>query len=458
MQTFRSSVARRAVAALTLLPFVAPALLAQTAVPRARPEAVGMSSQRLARLAPALRGYVERGEVAGVVTVIARNGRVVAIDSAGFADLDARTPIRSNTIFRIASMTKPVTSVAVMMLVEDGKLLLSEPVSKYIPAFRTMRVATVTPGDSGRPAAASYAPARRQITVRDLLTHRAGLTYSFIDAGPVGDAYRKAGINDGIAEGGFSLTDNTERLAAQPLTFEPGSKFGYGISIDVLGRLVEVVSGKPLDVFFRERIFQPLGMRDTYFYVPDAQLARLAVPYTPRTGASGLRAMAGGFEQFGNLTLGARDWRGSRTYLSGGAGLFSTAGDYLRFCQMLLNGGELDGVRLLSPKTVELMTVSHTEDLGQNIAGAGADFGLGFAVVDDVGRGGGYGSVGRYSWGGIYGSAFWVDPKEEMVGVMMIQLYPPTGVRIGQTFQTLAYQAIVGPPRVTNADRTTARR
>jgi CubicO group peptidase (beta-lactamase class C family) len=447
----------RTVVALALLQaaLFASTLLAQ-GLPRARPEAVGMSSQRLARLAPVLRGYVERGEIAGVVTVVARNGKVVAIDSAGFADLETRTPIRSTTIFRIASMTKPVTSVAVMMLVEDGRLLLSEPVSKYLPAFRNMRIASVAAGDSGRAGAVSYGPARRPITVRDLLTHRSGISYGFIDAGPVGDAYRQAGVTDGISGVDITLSENVERLAAQPLTFEPGTKFGYGLSIDVLGRLIEVVSGQPLDVFFRERIFQPLGMRDTWFYVPDSELARLAVPYTQRNDG-GLRAMAA-TEQFGNMRMGGKEWRGSRTFFSGGAGLFSTAGDYARFCQMLLNGGELNGARLLAPKTVELMTVSHTNDLGRDLAGPGTGVGLGFAIVDDLGRTGSYGSVGRYAWGGAYGSTFWVDPKEELVGVMMIQLFPQTGVRVSETFQTLAYQAIVGSPRGANGGGTTARR
>lgn len=413
--------------------------LSAQGLPRTRPESVGMSAERLARIAPTLRDYIERGEIAGAVTLVARHGRVVKLDTAGYADVDAKVPMRPGTIFRIASMTKAVTSVAVMVLVEQGKLLLSDPVSKYLPAFSNPRIVAPT-ADSGRRAADSLVPAKRDMTVRDLLTHRSGLAYSFIDKGPVGTAYRKAGITDGIATTDLTLAENVDRIGRQPLSFEPGAKWQYGISTDVLGRVVEVVSGQPLDRFFTDQIFTPLRMKDTYFYVPDEKRARLAVPYTRKDGK--LQPMRD-VERFGNLQIGGVEWRGSRNYFSGGAGLFSTAADYARFLQMLLNGGELDGVRVLSPKTVELMTASATGDLSPSPVAPGVGFGLGFAVITDLGLSGAYGSLGQYSWGGIYYSLFWVDPKEDMIGVLMAQRYPNDDLRIGDAFQTLAYQAIL---------------
>ena len=407
--------------------------------PRATPESVGMSATRLARMSAALAAYVDSGRVAGVVAVVTRRGRVAAVDTAGWADREARVPMRSTTIFRIASMSKAITSVGAMMLVEDGKLLLNDPIALYLPAFRHMMV-LVAPGDSSTGRRDSLVPATREITVRDLLTHRAGIAYGFLD-GATASAYRRAGIHDGIAEGEGTIAANVDKIAAQPLAFQPGTKWQYGLSTDVLGRLIEVVSGMPLDRFLEQRIFRPLQMHDTYFYVPDDKVARIAVPYT-RDSTGRLRPMDP-LHPFGLGVAGGRGTRGSRTYVSGGAGVFSTAPDYARFLQMLLNGGELDGVRLLSPKTVELMTTSATEDLTPSPMGPSAGFGLGFEVVRDVGATGSYGSVGQYFWGGAYGSTFWVDPKEQLIGVMMIQLVPRPGLTIGERFQTLAYQAIV---------------
>jgi len=406
---------------------------------RAIPESAGMSSARLARLAPALQAYVDSGRVAGVVTIVARRGRIVAVDSAGWADREARIPMRSATIFRLASMSKPITSVAALMLVEDGKLLLSEPIATYLPAFRHMMV-LITRGDSARGTRDSLVPAARGITVRDLLTHRAGITYTFADGSPTEPYYLQAGIHDGIAEGEGTIAATVDRIGAQPLAFQPGARWLYGLSTDVLGRLIEVVSGMPLDRFFEQRIFRPLGMRDTYFYVPDDKVTRIAVPYT--RDSTGLRPMDP-VQRIGHLLVGGRGTRGSRTYFSGGAGLYSTAPDYARFLQMLLNGGELDGVRLLSPKTIELMTASATEDLTPSPMGPGFGFGLGFEIVRDIGATGNYGTPGQYFWGGAYGSTFWVDPKEQLLGVMMIQLIPRPGLTIAERFQTLAYQAVV---------------
>jgi CubicO group peptidase (beta-lactamase class C family) len=427
---------RRALAAVFL---VATPVAAQ--LPRALPEAAGMSAARLARIRPVLDSAVARGEVTGIVTMVARDGKLVEVDSAGFADREAKTPMRTTTLFRLASMTKAVTSVAAMLLVEDGKLLLSDPVSRYIPAFREMKVAVVTGPDSAR--SATYEPARRPITIRDLLTHRSGLVYGFFAQGPVGDAYRAGGVTDGIAAPDMpTMAVNVDRLAKQPLTFQPGSDWAYGLSVDVLGRVVEVVSGKTLSDFMRERIFVPLKMPDTFFWVPDDKLSRLAVPYMPDS-AGHLVPMESAVQPFdnGRLKMAGKPSRGSKTFFSGGAGLVGTAGDYLRFLQMLANGGELDGARILGRKTVEFMTSSHTGDLKGDPLGPGNGFGLGFLILEDPGKAGEYGSPGTFSWGGIYGTAFWVDPKEHLVGVLMIQRYP-NGGRVSDLFRTLAYQAI----------------
>ena len=263
-----------------------------------------------------LDSAVAAGEVTGVVTLLARNGSLVELDSAGYADREAGTPMRSNTLFRLASMTKAVTSVAAMMLVEDGKLLLSDPVSRYIPAFRQMRVA-VPGADSGKPM--TYERANRRITIRDLLTHRSGLSYSFLDEGPVGDGYRAAGITDGIAPGGMTtMAENVERLAKQPLLFQPGTRWNYALNSDVLGRVVEVVSGKSLAEFMQERIFTPLGMHETSFWVPDAKASRLVVPYMPDSTGKlvPMRAETQSFSE-GRLVLAGAASRGSQDLLLG---------------------------------------------------------------------------------------------------------------------------------------------
>jgi CubicO group peptidase (beta-lactamase class C family) len=258
---------------------VAPALLGAQALPRTRPELVGMSSARLARLARVLQADVDSGHIAGAVAIVLRRGRVVALDTVGWADRDARVPMRSNTIFRIASMSKAITSVGAMMLVEEGKLLLDDPVSKFLPEFRDQRVLAAL-GDSAKGTRDSLVPATRPITVHDLLTHRSGITYVFMDGTSNVGYYRRAGIADGIGGGEGAISAMVEKIAAQPLAFQPGTKWMYGLNTDVLGRLIEVVSGLPFDRFLGERVLRPLGMNDTYFYVPDDKAARIAVPYT----------------------------------------------------------------------------------------------------------------------------------------------------------------------------------
>ena len=412
------------------------AVLAQQA-PAARPVApaasAGVSIERLDRLHRGMQGFVDRKEVGGIVTLVARDGQTVDVHASGFQDVESRAPMRTDSMFRIASMTKPVTSVALMMLYEEGKLLLTDPVSKFIPAFKSSRVLE---GAAEAPVAA-----RRGINLRDLLSHRSGLTYGFINGGPVGGGYRKNGVTDGLTTTAMTLAEAIDKLAAEPLIAQPGAAWNYSLSTDVLGRVVEVASGMPFQVFLRERIFKPLRMSDTDFVVPEAKWSRMTTVYSP-DGAGGIRPMKDP-ESFGNTHMSpVASYTAPKTYYSGGAGLVSTARDYARFGQMLLNGGVLDGARLLSPKTVELMTVSHTADLPPSgLVGNGAQFGLGFRVVTDVGATQTLGSNGIYGWSGIYGTVFWVDPKEKLVAIMMVQRYP--GSQVATAFQPLVYQALV---------------
>ena len=396
------------------------------------PAAVGVSAQRLVRLHEGMQRFVDRNEIAGVVTLVSREGRTVDTHATGFQDLESKTPMRTDTLFRIASMTKPITSVAVMMLYEEGKLLLTDPVSKFIPSFKSTQVLEA---GADKPVAP-----RRQITIRDLLSHRSGITYGFLNGGAVGSGYRKSGVTDGLTATTMTLAENIDKLAAEPLIAQPGAAFNYSLSTDVLGRVVEVVSGQPFEVFVRERLIKPLKMVDTDFVVPESKWSRLATVYTS-DGSGGIRPMKDP-ESFGNTVMSPVASYKTKTYFSGGAGLVSTASDYARFAHMLLNGGTLDGVQYLSPKTIELMTANHTSDLPPSpILGPGAGFGLGFRVTTDLAATGTLGSVGRYGWVGIYGTEFWVDPKEKLVAILLVQRYP--GSPVAAQFQPLVYQSIV---------------
>jgi CubicO group peptidase (beta-lactamase class C family) len=424
---------------LALVALTSLALSAQAPVARVAPVApasVGLAPDRLDRLHKGMQGFVDRKEAAGIVTLVAREGKTVDLHAVGFADVEKNVPMKTDSIFRIASMTKPVTSVAIMMLFEEGKLFLTDPVSKFIPAFKSAMVM------EGTGAEAKPVPARRAITIRDLLTHRSGITYGFINGGAVGGGYRKNGVTDGLTSTPLTLEENINKLAAEPLVSQPGDRFNYSLSTDVLSRVVEVASGQAFDVFLRDRIFKPLKMVDTDFVVPEAKWPRFVSVYSP-DGKGGIRPMNDP-ESFGNTHMSPWQlYKTGRTYFSGGAGLASTASDYGRFANMLLNGGALDGVRLLSPKTIELMTLSHTSELTPPLPllGPGVNFGLGFRVVTDVAATQSLGSNGMYGWLGIYGTTFWVDPKEKLVAVMMVQKYPnPT---VTATFQTLVYQALV---------------
>jgi len=402
-------------------------------MPTAAPEQVGLSEARLDRIKTVMHDYVDRGRIAGLVTVVARGGKIVVFDTYGRMDIEHNRPMRKDVIVRMASMSKAVTSVAAMILVEEGKLQLTEPVSKYIPAFKQTTVAVPPP--SGTPGSGRFGmvPARREITVRDLLTHTAGISYG--QGNPAEAQYRAAGIL------GWYLGDQkdpigkiAERLAGLPFDSQPGEKFVYGYNTDILGAVIEKASGVALDQFLRTRVFEPLKMVDSSFFLPPEKKDRLATVYSLR--AEGLvRAPEPG--------MGQGDYvDGPRACFSGGAGLLSTPTDYTRFLQMLLNGGELDGSRILGPKTVELMTTNH---VGSLYLEGSMGFGLGFEVIEQVGRAGRYGSVGAYGWGSAYYQRYFVDPAEKLIAVFFSQLVPAGGLDLDSKYRTLVYQAIVGP-------------
>jgi len=401
-------------------------------VPVVKPETVGLSPERLERIASTVQRGIDDKRIAGAVTLVSRRGHVAWFKAQGMADREAGKPMRPDTMFRICSMTKPITSTAVMMLYEEGRFLLEDPVSKYLPEFKHPKV-LVKPA-SGAPYTI---PATRGITIRDLLRHTSGITYHWNeDLGPM---YKDANVAHGLLPYDGTIADSTTRLAGLPLLFNPGEKFEYSLGVDVLGRLVEVVSGKPLDEFFRTRIFEPLGMKDTYFYPPDSKLERLATAYSYYDG-KGLNRFPDTPITEGAFTYSA-DYpaRGPKKLFSGGAGLVSTAADYARFCQMMLDGGKVGNTRLLSRKSVELMTgdqlgkISSSEDFG---------FGLGFGVNGVKAPLSELGSAGEYSWGGFFYTAFSIDPKEQMIVIFMGQLHPAGDLTLDRQVNALAYQAI----------------
>jgi len=403
------------------------------------PEQVGIAPERLARITTTLNGMVDQRRLAGTVTLVARNGKVVYHEATGRRDVEKDVPMTTDTLFRIASMSKAVTSVAIMMLVEEGRVHLDDPVSRFLPAFAQTTV--VVPPPVGTAAArmaatAGTAPAARPITIRHLLTHTAGLSYG--NGNPFEADYRAGGVIGWyFADKDEPIATSIDRLAKLPMDWHPGDRFVYGFNTDVLGVVVENVSGLSLANFMQTRIFTPLKMTDTSFYVEPAKADRLATVYgISGTSVTIARTPDPGTGQ-GNYVAGPR-----KSY-SGGAGLVSTASDYARFLQMLLNGGALDGARLLSPKTVELMTSNHVGALYLN---GTLGFGLGFEVTEHIGRSGRPGSVGEYGWGGAYHTKFWVDPVEKLVVVFMTQLLPAAGSDAHITLRQLIYSAIVDKP------------
>jgi CubicO group peptidase (beta-lactamase class C family) len=396
----------------------------------AGPAGAGFIPGRLDRIDQVVMKSIQGGEIAGAVALVARNGKIVYHKSFGYADIDSGTKMRNDSIFRIASMTKAITSVAVMMLYEQGHFQLDDPVSHFIPEFSNPVVAEFD--EDGEMTGTR--PASREIQIGDLLTHSSGIVYGVFPSN-LQNIYQQAGVIDGLTASDAVLGPNIRKLAGLPLLFDPGTAFAYGLNTDVLGFLVEVVSGQPLDRFFQQQIFKPLQMNDTYFYLPDTKAERLVTLYAHVDG-KGLVESQG---QEADIKLDNPNYpiEGAKTYFSGGAGLSSTAFDYARFIQMFLNNGELDGTRLLGRKSVELMRSARIDWDGDNVA----DFGLGFRVVGDLGKYGELGSPGAYSWGGAYNTTYWIDPAEDLVAVFMSQARPVQS-DIRAEFKTMVYQAL----------------
>jgi CubicO group peptidase (beta-lactamase class C family) len=388
--------------------------------PTVKPEEVGLSTQRLARINQMIGRRIAAGDLAGAVTVVARHGKVAHHVSQGMMDLESKKPIAPDTMFRIASMTKPIMGVAVMMLVEEGALRLNDPVSKYIPSFKGMKVAVAQPGGGGRGAEPQFytVPAQREITIKDLLTHVSGLGSGTMSNSTLDKVARKEGE---------TLADYIPRLGGTALEFQPGSRWSYspGAGFETLGRIVEIASGQPLDRFVRARIFDPLGMKDIGFWPSDSQWPRVAAVY--QRGASGL-----------TKTVPANDTVSRNVYFRGSGGLYSTAIDYAPFGMMLAGGGQLNGTRLLSRKTVEMLRAAHVPD---TLPGrpAGEGYGLSVRVVTNHAARNTMLSDGSFGWTGAQGTHFFVDPKEELVGVLMVQT---SNQEIIRDFEDLVEQSI----------------
>jgi CubicO group peptidase (beta-lactamase class C family) len=403
-------------------------------LPVVKPETVGLSSDRLERIAAAVQQSIDDKRIAGAVTLVSRRGHVAWYKAQGMADREAGKAMRADSMFRICSMTKPITSVAVMLLYEEGRFLLEDPISKYLPEFKNPKVLVKPP--SGEPYTV---PASREITIRDLLRHTSGITYHW--NADLGTIYTNANVAHGLAQYDGTIGDSTKRLAALPLLFNPGEKWEYSLGVDVLGRLVEVVSGKPLDEFFRTRIFEPLGMKDTYFYPPDNKIDRLASAYTYYDGKGMNRFPDGGITEGAFTYTADYPVRGPKKLYSGGAGLVSTAADYLRFSQMMLDGGKVGTTRLLSRKSVELMTADQLGTLKSGSPDFG--FGLGFGIDGVKAPLAEIGSTGEYGWGGFFYTKFVIDPKEQMIVIFMGQLHPTGDLGLDRQTTALAYQAII---------------
>jgi CubicO group peptidase (beta-lactamase class C family) len=408
---------------------VVPVLAQTPASKSARPAVAGISSERLARMAPAIEQLLRENKFAGVSVTVAKDGRVAYQQEFGYADLDKKDPIKKDTIYRIFSMSKPITGVAVMTLVEEGRLVLDDPVSKYIPCFKNLQVFE-SEGASG-PVTTK---AEREVSVRDLLRHTSGLGY-----GGNGDPVARMYQTKNVMDPGITIEQAVDRVCTVPLRFQPGTKWEYSIAMDILGRLVEVVSGQPFDVYLQKRIFDPLKMVDTGFVVPDAKASRFANCYNYAEG-KGLSPVprATGYDRYSP---------GKTKLLSGGGGLVSTVADYLRFATMLSRGGELDGVRILGPKTVALMTMNQLpEGVKPSFWGGkngGNGYGFTMSVTTNVAETTGYGSVGDFGWDGAASTFFRVDPKENLVVLVMTQRMP-TDLEIQVKVKSIVYQALLG--------------
>jgi CubicO group peptidase (beta-lactamase class C family) len=401
-------------------------------LPAAKPADVGLSAERLERITNWLREDSTKGTIPGAVVMVVRNGKVAYFESVGALDPQTKAPMRKDAIFRIYSMSKPITSIAVMMLFEQGKITLDEPIAKYIPAFKDMKVGVESKDETGKPKL-ELVDAKKPITIQDLLRHTSGITYGFF-----GDLMaKKAYVEANVYDGDYDNAEFAERIAKLPLAFQPGTTWDYSNSTDILGRLVEVVSGKSLLQFEKENILDPLGMKDTSFYVAETgKHARIAEPFEN--------------DRVIGVGVNVNDPRVARKWESGGGGMVSTVTDYARFLTMLMNGGTLDGKRYVGPKTLAYMTSDHTAGVivpgPYYLPGPGYGFGLGFAVRKEAGVATTAGSVGDYNWGGAAGTYFWVDPKESMFVVYAMQS-PRERVHYRQVLRDMVYSAIERPAR-----------
>ncbi len=412
---------------------------AQEPAPIAQPEALGFVPARLDRITQTYQGYVDRGELPGAVLLIARENQIVYLKAVGFQDRDKKIPMKTDAIFRLASMTKPIVSVAAMILVEEGKLDLLAPVSKYLPEFAGLKVGVEAPDPATGKPALTLAAQKRPMTVQDLMRHTSGLVYGQFGDKLVHHAYRDAKIGDR----GDSLAEMVAKLSKLPLAHQPGEVWEYSVSTDVLGRVVEVVSGIELDRFVAERITGPLKMNATDFYVHEPNLARLAEAQKPPAGSNARMPP---------------DVAKKPKLLSGGGGMVSSVGNYFHFCEMLLNLGEFGDARVLAPRTVALMTsdalppgigyseraLTTTGDIAPTPA-MGQGFGLGFAVRTEPGRNPLPGSVGNYYWTGAWGTTFWIDPAEKLIAIQMIQTPSGFGAAYRRVFRNLVYSSMTTP-------------
>jgi CubicO group peptidase (beta-lactamase class C family) len=439
----------------TLLLLVASASIARD-LPTSSPKREGVSPQRLERITEHMNQAVKDGTMVGGLGMITRNGKVIYNEVYGLSDREANKKMEEDAIFRIYSMSKPITAVALMILYEEGRFFLNDPVAKYLPELADLELAIstadgetgmVSDGTTSRGVGAGdesklgqTRKPMRQPTIRDLLRHTAGFTYGIFGDTEVDKMYREAGIFDQA-----TIEEFVAKLGTVPLQYEPGSKWHYSVSVDVQGRLVEVLSGMRFGEFLEQRIFEPLGMTDTSFVIPAEKLDRLARLYSPEGTSFGTDGM---WKRSYSKVLVPTDGKADENYMegatleSGGGGLLSTASDYMRFSLMMLNGGELNGERILSPKTVELMTTDHLGGLAMGFGRAGVGFGLGFAVALNTGDIGEIGSNGEYNWGGAAGTRFWIDPEEQLIGLFMVQSIPHQ-TRLASEFKILTYQAVV---------------
>jgi CubicO group peptidase (beta-lactamase class C family) len=414
-----------AAAALLAATLPSPAAAADTPLPAAVPEAVGMSSERLGRIGAVLKADIEAGRLPGAVVAIARRGKLAYFDAFGFRDKEAGVPMTKDTIFALASMTKPMTSVAIMMLNEEGRLFISDPVGKYLPAIGKMQVGVQKKGADGQ-VVLETEPPKRAMTLQDLLRHTSGITYGGRGSTPV---HKLQPASSGFTGTNMTTAEFIEKLGAAPLLYQPGTTWEYGLSVDVLGAVVEQMSGKSLGGFLQERLWGPLGMTDTSFTIPAEKHARFAkgLANDPDTGRP---------QSVLDLTKPLK-------MECGGGCAAGTAGDYIRFAQMLLDRGRFGGRQIVAPKTIAFMTADHLGTAAHNNLGPGYGFGLGFTVRLSTGVAGVTGSTGDYNWGGAYGTWFWVDPEEEMTTVFMAHAPGPIRLHYRRLLTTLVNQAIV---------------